>query len=282
MSVHPCFWYAGNASQAFKTYAEAFSDAELTLDNGFLFELTFNGTKVAGMNGGARYKPNVSVSAFVELPTIEAVDAAFARLNTDTAEVKMPLGAYDWSERFAWITDEWGVSWQLVYTPSAAASFSAAVMFFGDNAGRARAAMEHYKALLPDTRVLTQLDFPEDATQNPGGLMHAQLASGTSKMILCDSNPVEPATFTPGGSLMLPCTNQEEIDRYWSALTAQGGAAGRCGWCTDRFGVSWQVYPAELAGWLSNPRTAKQVGERLQQMDKIEMGELAPTPTKWL
>ena len=72
------------------------------------------------------------------------------------------------------------------------------------------------------------------------------------------------AGFTDAHSYLVPCQSQEEIDRYWDALTA-GGSEGRCGWLTDRFGVSWQVAPHDMGALLGGPDAAA-AGRAVQAM----------------
>jgi predicted 3-demethylubiquinone-9 3-methyltransferase (glyoxalase superfamily) len=72
------------------------------------------------------------------------------------------------------------------------------------------------------------------------------------RLVLLNGNRDQP--FTDAFSLQVPCADQAEIDTLWSALTADGGREGQCGWLKDRFGVSWQVVPADLPSLLANPR----------------------------
>ena len=83
------------------------------------------------------------------------------------------------------------------------------------------------------------------------------------------------AGFTDATSLMVPCQTQKEIDKYWSALT-DGGEEGQCGWLVDRFGVSWQVFPTELAGMLGDPDRAKanRVMQTMFPMKKLDLAAL--------
>ncbi len=71
--------------------------------------------------------------------------------------------------------------------------------------------------------------------------------------------------LSPAISFSVPCADQAEVDRYWDALTADGGAAGRCGWLKDRFGVSWQIVPTAL-GRMQEAGTSVQVGRMMRAL----------------
>jgi predicted 3-demethylubiquinone-9 3-methyltransferase (glyoxalase superfamily) len=87
---------------------------------------------------------------------------------------------------------------------------------------------------------------------------------------------------SPGGpefndaiSLSISCDGQDEVDRYWNALTERG-TPGRCGWLVDEFGVSWQIIPRQLQQWLGNPdpQVARYAMQAMLQMNKIVIDEL--------
>ena len=79
--------------------------------------------------------------------------------------------------------------------------------------------------------------------------------------------------LTEAFSLMVTCSSQAEIDRLWDAL-CDGGLPSMCGWVTDRFGVTWQVIPADLQEWLSDPTRGGEVAKVMLQMQKLEIAAL--------
>lgn len=81
--------------------------------------------------------------------------------------------------------------------------------------------------------------------------------------------------FDEAISFQVPCETQEELDYYWSRLSADGGEEGPCGWLKDRFGLSWQIAPARLEEMFSDPDPAKR--ERVMtQMLKMKKLDFAP------
>jgi predicted 3-demethylubiquinone-9 3-methyltransferase (glyoxalase superfamily) len=76
--------------------------------------------------------------------------------------------------------------------------------------------------------------------------------------------------FNEAVSFVVRCDSQAEIDQYWSKLTADGGSESQCGWLKDKFGLSWQVVPAQLATLLKNPKAM----QALMKMKKLDIAEL--------
>lgn len=80
--------------------------------------------------------------------------------------------------------------------------------------------------------------------------------------------------FNEAISFVVDCETQEEIDHYWSKLTAGGGSEGNCGWLKDKFGVSWQIVPTILPKLLSNPEKTTSVLNAYMKMKKFDIKAL--------
>ena len=80
--------------------------------------------------------------------------------------------------------------------------------------------------------------------------------------------------FTEAISLAIECEDQEEIDRYWELLT-DGGEEGECGWCKDRYGLSWQVKPAHMSRFYTgDPEAAARTAQAMFGMRKLDIAGL--------
>ena len=82
--------------------------------------------------------------------------------------------------------------------------------------------------------------------------------------------------FTEATSFFVRCADQQEVDRLWDALTADGGEESQCGWLKDRFGVSWQIIPDRLGELLGDPdpERAQRSMQAMLQMQKIDIAAL--------
>jgi predicted 3-demethylubiquinone-9 3-methyltransferase (glyoxalase superfamily) len=75
--------------------------------------------------------------------------------------------------------------------------------------------------------------------------------------------------FTEAVSFVVRCDTQQEVDEYWSKLSA-GGTESQCGWLKDKFGLSWQIVPAQLPDLIRNPKAM----QAMMQMKKLDIAEL--------
>ena len=135
----------------------------------------------------------------------------------------------------------------------------------------AEAAATYYVSLFPNSKIgnVMRAGPGSDA---PAIAVDFVLA-GTSFLAL---NGRQSADFTDATSFVVPCETQEEVDRYWRALTA-GGEEGQCGWLKDRYGVSWQIVPNALSRLLGDPDPARagRVMQAMLGMKKLDISALA-------
>ena len=128
--------------------------------------------------------------------------------------------------------------------------------------GQGRAAADFYVSL-----------FEHAHLGETNGLMTPFHLNGQSFLAL-DGGPQ--FTLSPACSISVTVDGQEEVDRLWEALLADGGSEARCGWLTDRFGLSWQIVPKQLVALMSDPdpAAAARVRDAMLQMVKIEVAGL--------
>ena len=138
----------------------------------------------------------------------------------------------------------------------------------------AQAAIEFYVGLFPDSEIVSMGHYGEGVPGLAGKVMHAQFRLQGRDFFAMDAGPQFP--FTEAISLFVSCENQAEVDHYWSALTADGGAEQPCGWLKDRWGVSWQIVPTRLGQLMGDPDPAKaqRVMQAMLKMRKIVVKDL--------
>jgi predicted 3-demethylubiquinone-9 3-methyltransferase (glyoxalase superfamily) len=132
--------------------------------------------------------------------------------------------------------------------------------------GNAQAAVDHYLAIFPNSRRLTDSSGDETPV-----VVRFEL-DGRPFMAL---NGGPEYQFTPAISFVVNCGTQAEVDHYWDHLV-DGGQPSQCGWLTDKFGVSWQIVPDRLGELMSDPdpAVAQRVMNAMLQMVKLDIPEL--------
>lgn len=132
--------------------------------------------------------------------------------------------------------------------------------------GKAEAAVAFWCGLLPGGRVLRVV------RDGPDMVAAIEFELDGKRHLALNLGPAPAPSLAV--SFVVACADQAEIDRYWSALTADGGAAGRCAWLTDRFGVAWQIVPARLPELLGDPERGGRAMAAMLAMDKLDLAAL--------
>lgn len=126
--------------------------------------------------------------------------------------------------------------------------------------GQARAAADFYCTIFPNSKII-----------NDSGMTVNFELNGEPFMGLNGGSHFK---FNEAISLVIPCEDQDEINYYWNKLTADGGQESQCGWCKDRFGLSWQVVPTILAELMSDPEKGPRVVQAFMKMKKFDIEAL--------
>ena len=130
-----------------------------------------------------------------------------------------------------------------------------------------------YTSLFPNSRIVEVARYGEASPRAAGTVMTVLFELDGQEFTALNGGPE--FSFNEAISFQVSCRDQEEVDRYWSALAA-GGEEGPCGWLKDRYGVSWQIIPEALPRLLGDPdrEKAQRVMQAMLGMRKIEVDEL--------
>ena len=138
----------------------------------------------------------------------------------------------------------------------------------------AEAAANLYVSVFPNSKVTSVSRYGEAGPGPAGSAMTVQIELDGLPVTLLNGGP----TFKPteAFSFSVSCEDQAEVDCYWAALTADGGAESQCGWLKDRFGFSWQIVPRALPELLGQPDRAKarRAMEAMLKMKKLDIAKL--------
>jgi predicted 3-demethylubiquinone-9 3-methyltransferase (glyoxalase superfamily) len=139
---------------------------------------------------------------------------------------------------------------------------------------QAEEAAEFYVSVFPDSKVLSVSRYGVDAPRPEGMALVVDFELSGQTFNALNGGPE--FKFTEATSVIVNCKDQEEVDYFWDALTADGGQPSQCGWLKDKFGFSWQIVPTAIATLLSDPDPEKssRVMRSLLQMSKLDIAEL--------
>lgn len=270
-TIYPCLWFDGNAKAAAEFYTPLFKNSKIISENPMVVMWELNGTKIMGLNGGPMFKMNPSISFSVTLGAIEEVNKLWEKL-LDGGKVMMQLDKYPWSERYGWLQDKFGMTWQisLPYEKDGASKITPSFLFTDKRFGQAEAAVKFYTSVFENSSVDNLIPYGKE-DPNAGKLMFSEFELNNYHLIAMDGPGEHKYTFNEAVSLVVPCDNQKEIDYFWNKLTADGGEESMCGWLKDKFGVSWQIIPANIGELMSDPARGGRVMKEVMKMKKLDM-----------
>jgi predicted 3-demethylubiquinone-9 3-methyltransferase (glyoxalase superfamily) len=296
--IVPNLWFDKEAEEAAAFYASIFPKSKV--DHATTLEGTPSGDSVIvffelwgqefqAISAGPLFKFNPSISFIVNFdpllfgkgPSAETearnkLDEVW-RMLSQGGKTLMPLDKYPFSERYGWVQDKYGLSWQLMLTGPEAEPrppIIPSLLFTGEKAGRAKAAIDKYASVFRNSK--RGMFVPYGAGQEPnreGTVMFADFMIEDSWVSVMDSAEAEHSDFNEAVSLRIVCDTQVEIDYYWDKLSAVPEAE-QCGWLKDEFGVSWQVSPA-IMGTMLKEGTREQLASLTQAFLPMKKFDLA-------
>ena len=255
-TVTPYLWYNTQARDAAEFYAQAIPRSRIlrsTVLTGTpsgsveMIVADIAGTRFDFMAAGPHTSFTPAVSFLLACESPDEADTLWEELSGD-GTVMMELGPYDFSRRYGWVADRFGVSWQVMLTGELPVHgrLTPTLMFTGEVAGKAEEAIRFYTSLFPDSSVHEILRWSGSTTSDPDGTVkHASFSLTGMPFAAMDSAHPHPFGFSEAISFMARCDTQEEIDSLWQQLSAEPDAE-QCGWLKDSYGVSWQIIPAVL------------------------------------
>lgn len=272
-SPYVCFWFNGDAQKAVARYAEIFRDTRIISSNPLVSMAEISTLRFMALNGGPKYEKNSAFSIFYYCESTEEIDRLYPLLMEGGTAV-MPLGRYGWADRYAWVVDRFGMHWQLnndvINNPQKAVP---CLLFVHEKRTKLREAIAHYANIFNDHRLLLESLYPEGLGMDPEHLLFGQFKIGKTVINGLSSTEQHDFDFTPGGSFVVECETQEEIDYLWDKL-GKDGRYDMCGWLNDRYGVSWQIVPAVLSELMADPGHSQAVIETFLPMQKLEIAPL--------
>jgi predicted 3-demethylubiquinone-9 3-methyltransferase (glyoxalase superfamily) len=292
-NIVPHLWYDKEANEAAEFYASIFPDSKITnittlhdTPSGDSDVVSFElwGQKFMAISAGPFFKFNPSVSFIVnfdpsrEKDAREKINEVWNKLS-EGGTALMPLDKYPFSERYGWIQDKYGLSWQLIFTNTEGEerpTIVPSLMFVGDKCGKAEEAINFYLSVFKNSKQDLIARYPQGMEPDKEGtIMFSDFMLENQWFAAMDSAREHKFSFNEAISFMVYCDKQKEIDYYWDKLTAVPDAE-QCGWLKDKYGLSWQIVPREMNETMSKgtPEQIARVTKAFLKMKKFDLAEL--------
>lgn len=279
--IVPNLWFGGNAEEAANFYVGVFSGGKVVSTSyypesakdgladfqqdlaGKILTVEFGlaGCRFVAINAGPEFKPTPAVSFMVNFDPSrdpqarEHLDELWGKL-MEGGEALMRLDEYPFSKHYGWVQDKYGFSWQLILTDpnGEPRPFIVPSLMFGSVAqNHASEALDYYLQVFKNAKLGAMAKYDTQVgPAAPGSVMFADLTLENQWFAAMDSGGEQDLTFNEAVSFAVNCADQSEIDYYWERLS-YFPENEQCGWCKDRFGVSWQIVPKNMEELMQKP-----------------------------
>ena len=255
--IIPHLWFDKEAKEAADFYVSIYGKGSKIkniskLENtpsGSVDTVTFEvlGWEFQAISASPLFKFNPSVSFHVKCTSNDEVDTIWEKLSKGGTAL-MELGTYPFSERYGWVQDKYGLSWQLIYSGEVdlKQKITPVIMFVGNVCGKAEEAVYFWTSLFQEAKVNAILRFGKgEEPEKEGTLKYATFSLFSQEFGAMDSAHEHTFGFNEAISFIVYCNTQAEIDFYWEKLSAVPEAE-QCGWLKDKYGFSWQIVPIAM------------------------------------
>lgn len=283
--ITPHLWFNTEAKEATAFYTTLFPNSEVThitkltgTPSGDSELVTFKlaGIDFMAISAGPYFTFNPAVSMFVVFDNEAEIDEVWSKL-IDGGKALMDYGSYPWAKKYGWLQDKYGLSWQLSMSEhhNVTQKITPLLMFTQHLAGKAKEAITDYTTIFPNSTTDMVAPYASGEGDVEGYIKHARFTLNELGFMAMDSSGPHQFIFNEAISFLIPCDTQEEIDYYWEKLSAVPEAE-MCGWCKDKYGVSWQISSTLLDDIMTSNDTEKinRVTQAFLKMKKFDIAEL--------
>ncbi len=287
--ITPFLWFEKDAQEAVNFYTSIFKKSKIIsqsfydkagaqvsgMTEGSLMTVSFRlaGQDFGAINAGPYYKFNPSVSFFINCDSLEEFEHFWDKLSVG-ASILMPRNKYPFSQQYGWLTDRFGVSWQ-INLGKRSQKICPSLLFVGSVCGRAKEAIDFYTSIFEKSKVNNISRYEKGEPDIEGNIKYSSFFLAGSEFSAMESSGPHKFDFQQSISFIINCKTQKEVDYYWSKLS-EGGREVQCGWITDKFGLPWQVVPIVLPKLLSSKdrKKSSRVMEAMLKMIKLDIKKL--------
>lgn len=283
--IIPHLWFDKEAKEATTFYVSLFENSNIKnvttisdTPSGDCDIVTFQlaGQDFMAVSAGPYFKLNPSISLFVVFENEADIERMWNALR-EGGKALMPYDTYPWAQKYGWIEDRYGLSWQLSWSEhrEMKQKITPLLMFTGSIAGKAKEAMEAYTRIFPNAQIDMSIPYTKGEGDQEGFIKHARFTLDGQSFMAMDSSGQHKFGFNEALSLVVSCQTQEEIDHYWQALSAVPEAE-QCGWLKDAYGVSWQIVPSAMQEMMASDDKDKiaRVTQAVLKMKKFDIAKL--------
>jgi predicted 3-demethylubiquinone-9 3-methyltransferase (glyoxalase superfamily) len=279
-------WFDREAKEAARFYTSIFKDSKIrdiaSLDgtpSGEVDIVTIElyGQEFTLLSAGPLFKFTPAVSFLIACETKEEVEVLWKELSVGGLAF-MDLGENPFSEKYGWVQDKYGLSWQVMYMGDYKFSrkIIPTLMFVGNVYGKTEMAITFYSSVFHNAKLGDILRYSKgEEPDKEGTIKHAAFTLEGQEFAAMDSARMHDFSFNEAISFIVHCETQEEVDYYWEKLSAVPEAE-QCGWLKDKFGFSWQIVPTDMDEMLKsgNKKKIERVTEAFLKMKKFNIEAL--------